>query len=73
LDPNLTAERNLSCFIHSFGTKDGGLEFDTHWDFLKTAKNWGLRTNPENKFCKDLKEAIDYCQEWQQKRKTLAL
>ncbi len=72
LDPNLTAERNLSCFIHSFGTKQGGEEFATHWDFLETAKNWGLRINLHNKFCKDLKQVIEYCQEWQEKRKTLA-
>ncbi|MDP2939378.1 MAG: NAD-dependent DNA ligase LigA [Candidatus Omnitrophota bacterium] len=71
LDPKLTAERNLNCFIHSFGTKEAGCEFDTHWNFLETAKSWGLRINYHNKFCKDLKEAIDYCQKWQEKRKTL--
>lgn len=72
LDPNLTAQRHLSCFIHSFGTKEGAKVFDKHWDFLETARVWGLRINPENKLCKNLEEVIDYCKIWQEKRKKLA-
>jgi DNA ligase (NAD+) len=71
LDPNLTAKRNLNCFIHSFGTKEGGPEFVSHWEFLEKAQSWGLRTNPANKLCKDLEEVIDYCNKWQERRKTL--
>ncbi len=72
LDAFQAAQRNLSCFIHSFGTREGGKEFATHWDFLETAKSWGLRINSENRLCKNLEEVIDYCRRWQEKRKTLS-
>jgi DNA ligase (NAD+) len=48
-----------------------GREFKNHQDFLESAKSWGLRTNPHNKYCRDLAETIDYCQQWQNKRDKL--
>ena len=33
LDSRVTAQRNLQCFVHSFGVLEGGPAFKTHWDF----------------------------------------
>ncbi len=70
LDPGLVAKRNLKCFIHSFGWVEG-YEFNSQKDFLKKINEWGLRTQKENKLSKNLKEVIDYCNNYQQKRDSL--
>ena len=71
LSPSIVAKRNLECYIHSFGLAKG-VEFKTHNDFFEKIKAWGLRVNPDNKFCVNLDGAIDYCMEWQNKRDALA-
>ncbi len=70
LDPSIVAKRNLKCFIHSFGVaKD--YNFSSQEEFLNKARQWGFRFNPHNKYCKSLKEAIDYCLYWEKERETL--
>ena len=71
LDTGLTAKRKLSYFIHSFGSIEPAKAVRSHGEFLKKAKDWGLRTNPSSKSCKDIDEAIDYCIKWQEKRSSL--
>jgi DNA ligase (NAD+) len=70
LDPSLVAKRNLKCFIHSFGWAKGW-EFKTHKEFLEKIRYLGLRVNPINKWCRNLKEVINYCLLWQDKRDSL--
>ncbi len=70
LDPKLVKTRNLKCFIHSFGWVEG-FKFSTHWEFLSKIKEWGLRVNPTSRYCKNLDEVIQYCQEWQKMRDSL--
>ncbi|MCF7870784.1 MAG: NAD-dependent DNA ligase LigA [Candidatus Omnitrophica bacterium] len=70
LDPSLVAKRNLKCFIHSFGWVED-YKFKTQQDFLQKITGWGLRTQKENRLCKNLKEVIDYCKDFQQKRDNL--
>jgi len=72
LDPSITAQRKLNCFIHSFGTMEGGKKLNTQWEFLNYARDVGFRVNPENKLCKDIDEVIDYCNQWQEKRDNLS-
>lgn len=70
IDPSLAAKRNLKCFIHSFGTaKD--YNFSSQKEFLKKAREWGLCSNSHNKYCKSLKEVIDYCLYWEKEREAL--
>ncbi len=70
LDPSLVAKRNLKCFIHSFGAaKD--YNFSSQKEFLKKAGEWGLCSNPHNKYCTSLKEVIDYCLYWEKEREVL--
>jgi len=71
LDPGLAAGRKLNCFIHSFGILEGGKGIPGQWGFLEAAKKWGFRTNPENRLCRDLEEAIAFCEKWQEERESL--
>jgi DNA ligase (NAD+) len=71
LDPRLVAERNLTCFIHSFGILEKGRPPEGQWEFLEQAKKWGLRVNPASKLCGDLDEVMQFCKKWQEKRDSL--
>lgn len=71
LDPNLVKQRHLQYFIHSFGYSSANAQFKTQYDFLEQAKSWGLCVNHYNKHCLNLKEVLDYCQSWQEKRGSL--
>jgi len=70
LDPLAVKERNLKCFIHSFGLAKG-IEFTNHHEFFEKIKTLGLRINPYNKLCKSLDEVIKYCLSWQNRRDSL--
>ena len=70
LDPALVSRRNLRCFVHSFGVAQG-YNFVTQQEFLKKAGLWGSCLNTYNKYCKNLKEVIDYCLYWQSRRESL--
>lgn len=70
LDTAIVAERRLSFFAHSLGEQKG-LDIATHWEFLEKLKEWGIRTNPASKLCKDIDEVIDCCKSWQEGREKL--
>jgi len=71
LDTNIVAKRRLNFFAHSLGEYKG-LKVLSHWEFLNKLRQWGVRTNPYSKLCKDLDGVIDYCKIWQEKRDKLA-
>ncbi len=70
LDPRIVGERNLKCFIHSFGWVEG-VKFSSQKEFLERIKQWGLRVNPENRYCRNLKEVIDYYNYWSKRRESI--
>ena len=67
LDAGIVAKRRLNFFAHSLGGYKG-IEIKTQWEFLELLREWGVRTNPDSKLCKDLEEVEDYCKNWQNKR-----
>ena len=87
LDSRITAQRNLNCFIHSFGVlsrqtegvlgrhTEGVLEgmtlFKTQWEFLTTIPHWGLRVNGERRLCGTIDAVMACCREYQRKRDTI--
>ncbi len=71
LDTGLVAQRKLNFFAHSLGAYKG-IEILTHWEYLEKLKQWGVRTNPQAKLCKNLDEVIAYCKGWQDKRQALS-
>ncbi|OGS21768.1 MAG: hypothetical protein A2252_06470 [Elusimicrobia bacterium RIFOXYA2_FULL_39_19] len=70
-DPKITAERKLKFFVHSFASLNSELKFETHWDFLKTCRNFGLMTIDKTKLCKTIDEAVAYCLKMQEQRDKL--
>ncbi|MDD5553935.1 MAG: NAD-dependent DNA ligase LigA [Candidatus Omnitrophica bacterium] len=71
LDSGLVAKRRLNFFAHSLG-ENSGLSIATQWEYINKLKEWGMRTNPYSRLCKDLDEAIGICKEWEDKREKLS-
>ncbi len=70
LDPSITAKRKLDVFFYGVG-KVEGYEFKTQWEILQTFPKWGLKINPLAKLVKNIKEAIHYHHELEEKRESL--
>ncbi|MFN3966484.1 MAG: NAD-dependent DNA ligase LigA, partial [Endomicrobiia bacterium] len=71
-DPKVTAERPLKFFAHSTGfIEDKELKIETHMDFLKICKEFGIRTIENVKLCKNIEEVIEYCKKWENERDKL--
>jgi DNA ligase (NAD+) len=66
-DPNITAERNLSLICHGVGYL-AGRRLKSHWEALSLLREWGLRTNPENKRLATLDEVYEFCSRWEEHR-----
>ncbi len=71
LDSRITADRNLQCYIHSFGVLEGGQELKTHWEFLTKAKQFGFSVNSANRLCSSLEEVKKFCLEFQERRDSI--
>jgi len=70
LDSSLMSKRRLNFFAHSLGEYSGPNILE-HWEFLSRLKDWGVRTNMHSTLCKDLDEAIKYCNDWEKKKDKL--
>ncbi|MDP6923418.1 MAG: NAD-dependent DNA ligase LigA [Candidatus Scalindua sp.] len=70
LDPNTTAKRPLRLFAYSFGFY-GDSKFTTHIECLESIEKFGLPVNPHYKLCKDIDEAVSYCNSWEAKKSDL--
>ena len=72
LDSKITAQRDLSMFcytaIFTGGVKDVP---KTHYESLMYLKKLGFKVNPNIRLCKNAKEAVEYCKEWDEKRFSL--
>ena len=45
-----------------------GRRWRSHWDALKSIREWGIRTNTENKRLPDLDAVYEFCGHWQEHR-----
>jgi len=70
LDPHIAAERHLDIFVWGIG-QYGGREFKNHDEVLNCLRALGMKVIPHVKKCKDIDEAIKFCEEWQKKRDKL--
>lgn len=70
LDPRLVAKRHLRLFAHGLGYYEG-IEVKNQIGCLTTLHNVGLPTNPHTKWCKNIDEVFEYCNEWDTKRHNL--
>jgi len=62
LDSSITAQRPLTIFCYGIG-EVRGKDFESQWDVLRTLPQWGLRTNPLARRCKNITEAVAYYNE----------
>jgi len=67
LNPQITAERDLSIWVYGTGRGDG-LELATHWETLEWLRARGFRTNPHAKRHESLESVAKECVEWEAKR-----
>jgi DNA ligase (NAD+) len=68
LDPAITAERRLDSYAYSLKTDFGQ---KTHEDEHKILKDLGFKTNPHNKYCKNLREVQEFRDYWEKHRESL--
>ncbi|OGP52944.1 MAG: DNA ligase (NAD(+)) LigA [Deltaproteobacteria bacterium RBG_13_52_11] len=62
LDSSVTAQRPLKIFCYGIGEVKGRA-FESQWEVLQTLPQWGLRTNPLARQCKNIQEAVAYYRE----------
>ena len=69
LDSSITAKRDLSMFCYT-AIFTGEIENPpkTHYESIMYLKELGFKINPNIRLCKNAKEAVKYCQEWDEKR-----
>jgi len=68
LDPKITASRNMDSFAYSLVTDLGQ---KTHEEEHQILKSLGFKTNPHNKFAKDLDEVQQFRDYWEKHRDKL--
>ena len=71
LDPRITATRPLNIFCYSLGSCEG-ITFDTHYEFLQTLPQWGLRVNPLIELCQTTDELVDYYRKTEARRNAIS-
>ena len=67
LNPNITAERELSIWVYGVGRRDG-LEPATHWETLEWLREHGFRTNPFAERLDSIDDVAKACREWERRR-----
>ena len=70
LDSKITANRPLEIFFYGIGSAED-LAFGSHWELLKTLKNWGFRINPIIRSTIGIKEVLNYYRDLSEKRHQL--
>lgn len=67
LNPQITAERELSIWVYGIGRAEGtGL--DSQWAILEWLRERGFRSNPHAKRHESLDSVVRECVEWEQRR-----
>jgi len=70
LDSKITAQRPLDLLCHGAGAV-AGIPVATHAEFLDALVGWGLKTNPLNRLCDSVEQAIARYRELVEARDTL--
>lgn len=70
-DSAAVARRRLDCFLYSF-LSDTDV-FQTHEESLVAMQQWGFNVSPTWRKCADIRQIMDYINEWETKRFDLPL
>ena len=68
LDPTITAKRDLSIFVYTPILEGVENAPKTHYESLMLLKDLGFKINPNVRKVHNIQEAIDYIDEWAEKR-----
>ena len=71
LDSSVTEKRDLAMFAYYGRLVSNELNINSHSEMLEFLKKQGFNTNPEYKVCKNIEEAIKYCEYWDKRRQNL--
>ncbi len=69
LDPTVVAQRKLDCYLY-FMLGDN-LPFNSHFENLRKAQDWGFKTPENNVLCKSIDEVLAFIAKWDNDRKHL--
>lgn len=70
LDPGVVAGRNLDIFVYQ-ALVDGQVPRRNHSEVLEWLKEAGFKVNPRWKRCASVREVMDFCQLWEERRQAL--
>ena len=71
LDPGVVDGRNLDIFVYQ-ALLDGRVPHREHAEVLEWLKEAGFKVNPHWKRCASVREVIDFCQLWEERRENLS-
>ncbi len=66
LDPKEVGRRRLDAFFYYLYTN--GQEWPTQWESLGKLREMGFKANPHSRHCRTIQEAINFWEEWREKR-----
>ncbi len=72
LDPKITAQRPLEFYCYGIGFTEGPFVHNSHSEQMAMLKQWGIRINPEVKKVTSVQGCIDYYNQIELKRNSLA-
>ena len=71
LDPRVTADRPLDCFIYALGWAEGDATPTSHWETLEWLNELGFKTNPDSARYQHIDRVWHHCRQWAEKREAL--
>lgn len=69
LDTRIVAKRPLDAFWYYLDSEEAIP--DKHLDRLQLLSEMGFKVNPVYKYCEDINKVLEFCHDWQEKRKEL--
>ncbi len=70
LEPSFVAERHLDCFCYGL-LVNARAPLAEHRQVLATLSALGFKVNPHWRHCRNIEQALEFCQEWEAKRESL--
>lgn len=65
------ARRPLDCFLYFIYAENRNKLFQTHWDSVQTAKEWGFHVCAHTKLCSSIDEVLAFIHYWDAERHQL--
>lgn len=69
-DSREVAKRGLDCYLYFLLGEE--IKFNTHFESLQKAKDWGFHVSPTYKLCKNIEEVFTYISHWEKAREELS-